>query len=160
MLRLFFCYAKSTVGVGVLDDPTAQRQCGIFPKNATHFPAGRRGRRPLHHRSVRIPENKKEQTPEGICSGTPEGTRLRFRPGMGENRCAAPSSRRRRRSSAPHFDVRVLKKQKDRTPEGIRSGTPEGTRTPDLLIRSQSLYPTELPAHVQSRLLRYINTGI
>ena len=26
-------------------------------------------------------------------------------------------------------------------------GTPEGTRTPDLLIRSQSLYPTELPAH-------------
>ena len=27
------------------------------------------------------------------------------------------------------------------------SGTPEGTRTPDLLIRSQSLYPTELPAH-------------
>ena len=27
------------------------------------------------------------------------------------------------------------------------SGTPEGTRTPDLLVRSQSLYPTELPAH-------------
>ena len=27
------------------------------------------------------------------------------------------------------------------------SGTLEGTRTPDLLIRSQSLYPTELPAH-------------
>ena len=26
------------------------------------------------------------------------------------------------------------------------SGTPEGTRTPDLLVRSQSLYPTELPA--------------
>ena len=26
-------------------------------------------------------------------------------------------------------------------------GTLEGTRTPDLLIRSQSLYPTELPAH-------------
>ena len=29
----------------------------------------------------------------------------------------------------------------------ITIGTPEGTRTPDLLIRSQSLYPTELPAH-------------
>ena len=28
-----------------------------------------------------------------------------------------------------------------------RYGTLEGTRTPDLLIRSQSLYPTELPAH-------------
>ena len=27
-------------------------------------------------------------------------------------------------------------------------GTPKGTRTPDLLIRSQSLYPTELSAHV------------
>ena len=26
-------------------------------------------------------------------------------------------------------------------------GTPKGTRTPDLLIRSQSLYPTELSAH-------------
>ena len=26
-------------------------------------------------------------------------------------------------------------------------GAPEGTRTPDLLVRSQSLYPTELPAH-------------
>ena len=40
------------------------------------------------------------------------------------------------------------------------SGTPEGTRTPDLLIRSQSLYPTELPAHVQSRLPAYNNMGI
>ena len=29
-------------------------------------------------------------------------------------------------------------------------GTPEGTRTPDLLIRSQSLYPTELLAHSTS----------
>ena len=26
-------------------------------------------------------------------------------------------------------------------------GAPEGTRTPDLLVRSQSLYPTELRAH-------------
>ena len=35
------------------------------------------------------------------------------------------------------------------TQMGIRIfGTPEGTRTPDLLIRSQSLYPTELLAHV------------
>ena len=35
-------------------------------------------------------------------------------------------------------------------------GTPEGTRTPDLLIRSQSLYPTELLAHKHSSL----NAGI
>ena len=27
------------------------------------------------------------------------------------------------------------------------TGTAEGIRTPDLLVRSQSLYPTELPAH-------------
>ena len=27
-------------------------------------------------------------------------------------------------------------------------GAPEGTRTPDLLVRSQSLYPAELPAHL------------
>ena len=35
-------------------------------------------------------------------------------------------------------------------------GTPEGTRTPDLLIRSQSLYPTELLAHKHSLL----NAGV
>ena len=28
-------------------------------------------------------------------------------------------------------------------------GAPEGTRTPDLLVRSQTLYPTELPAHME-----------
>ena len=27
-------------------------------------------------------------------------------------------------------------------------GAPEGTRTPGLLIRSQTLYPAELPAHI------------
>ena len=27
-----------TVGVGVLDDPAAQRQFGIFPEKAVHFP--------------------------------------------------------------------------------------------------------------------------
>ena len=27
-------------------------------------------------------------------------------------------------------------------------GTPEGIRTPDLLVRSQTLYPAELPAHM------------
>lgn len=32
--------------------------------------------------------------------------------------------------------------------EGVhRSGTPEGTRTPNLLIRSQTLYPIELRVH-------------
>ena len=30
----------------------------------------------------------------------------------------------------------------------IKSGTPEGIRTPDLLVRSQTLYPTELLAQI------------
>src|ERR1700731_2687853 len=29
----------------------------------------------------------------------------------------------------------------------LESGAPGGTRTPDLLVRSQTLYPTELRAH-------------
>ena len=32
-------------------------------------------------------------------------------------------------------------------------GTPEGTRTPDLLVRSQSLYPAELLAHVSLNII-------
>ena len=39
-------------------------------------------------------------------------------------------------------------------------GTPEGTRTPDLLIRSQSLYPTELPAHVHPKCLCILAHGV
>ena len=30
-------------------------------------------------------------------------------------------------------------------------GAPGGIRTPDLLVRSQTLYPTELRAHVQNK---------
>ena len=38
-------------------------------------------------------------------------------------------------------------------------GTPKGTRTPDLLVRSQSLYPTELSAHnAFSQALQYDST--
>ena len=39
---------------------------------------------------------------------------------------------------------------------GVFYGALEGTRTPDLLVRSQLLYPTELPAHFL--LLKYIST--
>ena len=36
----------------------------------------------------------------------------------------------------------------------------EGTRTPGLLIRSQSLYPAELPTHVlRARNMMYYSTG-
>ena len=33
----------------------------------------------------------------------------------------------------------------------VKSGTPEGTRTPNLLIRSQTLYPIELRVHCALR---------
>ncbi len=33
--------------------------------------------------------------------------------------------------------------------EGQRPGTPEGTRTPDLLLRRQLLYPAELLAYME-----------
>ena len=32
----------------------------------------------------------------------------------------------------------------------LKYGTPEGTRTPDLLLRRQLLYPAELLAHILS----------
>lgn len=33
------------------------------------------------------------------------------------------------------------------------SGTPEGTRTPDLTVRSRALYPAELQAHIKLSVL-------
>ena len=33
----------------------------------------------------------------------------------------------------------------------FRRGAPEGTRTPNLLVRSQTLYPVELPARIYNR---------
>ena len=46
--------------------------------------------------------------------------------------------------------------QRIKSYKNTRHGTPEGTRTPDLLIRSQSLYPTELLAHTPHRRLSII----
>ena len=56
------------------------------------------------------------------------------------NQGSAPSSRRRQRSSALHLILRV-------TTTWCKIGTPGGTRTPDLLLRRQLLYPAELLAH-------------
>ena len=45
-------------------------------------------------------------------------------------------------------------------------GVPGGIRTPDLLVRSQSLYPAELQAHVLydlniiSRIFRIVNNNL
>ena len=46
----------------------------------------------------------------------------------------------------PLFRVPLTAKNKREQKLSLIFGTPEGTRTPDLLVRSQSLYPTELPA--------------
>ena len=37
----------------------------------------------------------------------------------------------------------------------FRFGVPEGIRTPDLLVRSQTLYPTELRAHHLLKRMHY-----
>ena len=58
------------------------------------------------------------------------------------NQGSAPSSRRRQRSSALHLILRVHHQRFK------KFGTPEGTRTPDLLLRRQLLYPAELLAHL------------
>ena len=96
------------------------------------------------------PAYKKNRYPgwDNGFSGTPEGTRLHCRPGMDGNEGVMPVEPGMS-NSPPDCCIEIFeyKNKKERTPEGVRSGTPEGTRTPDLLIRSQSLYPTELPAH-------------
>ena len=57
------------------------------------------------------------------------------------------SPRRKKKSRYPKWDI-------------CFSGTPEGTRTPDLLVRSQSLYPTELPAHTAHVVPAYNSTTV
>ena len=37
----------------------------------------------------------------------------------------------------------------------LEDGTPEGIRTPDLLVRNQTLYPAELQAHLTLTLKDY-----
>ena len=62
---------------------------------------------------------------------------------FGENKSFARSSPREQRAPALPLIVRVHGRTQ-------RNGTPEGTRTPDLLLRRQLLYPTELLAHINS----------
>ena len=58
-----------------------------------------------------------------------------------DNQGVARSSPRKQCSPALHFIVRVKRCL------GKKCGTPGGTRTPDLLLRRQLLYPAELLAH-------------
>ena len=58
------------------------------------------------------------------------------------------------------FESLSMYSKKIHIPDGMWIfGTPEGTRTPDLLIRSQSLYPTELPAHTFAERLDIVAQG-
>ena len=55
----------------------------------------------------------------------------------------------------PSADRRRERKQTQKKPQTVkindlRRGALQGIRTPDLLVRSQTLYPTELAAHVVS----------
>ena len=74
----------------------------------------------------------------------------------GKNEGFAPSSRRRQRSSALHLILRVLATAMHKSVQTtvcawlLKCGTPGGTRTPDLLLRRQLLYPAELLAHLWS----------
>ena len=51
-----------------------------------------------------------------------------------------------RRSNQLSYTHHIFKKRGLRAQK--RLGTPEGTRTPDLLLRRQLLYPPELLAHM------------
>ena len=66
----------------------------------------------------------------GHFSGTPEGTRLHCRPGMDGNEGVMPVEPGMS-NSPPDCCIEIFeyKNKKERTPEGVRSGTPEGTRT-------------------------------
>ena len=109
-----------------------------------------------------IPENKKRTETRRFPFWYAGRDSVAFSPGSGrKQRChARPAGHEQPSPGRLYLNIRVPGNKKERTPEGVRSGTPEGTRTPDLLIRSQSLYPTELPAHVQSRLPAYNNMGL
>ena len=78
------------------------------------------------------------------CADQSEGTRTKKWHARRDsfNQGVARSSPREQCSSALHLNVRVR-----RNPDK-KSGTPEGTRTPDLLLRRQLLYPAELLAHL------------
>ena len=58
----------------------------------------------------------------------------------GMDQGAPTSSGRRQCSSALHLSFESIGTR-------LKNGTPEGTRTPDLLLRRQLLYPAELLAH-------------
>ena len=47
-----------------------------------------------------------------------------------------------------NIEALAKKKPLAQTTQEVLTGAPEGTRTPDLLVRSQSLYPAELQAHL------------
>ena len=109
---------------------------------------------------------KRKKTPHKVVSfsfGAPEGTQPhRLTPRVLRPRGVAASDFAPKNSPPNCFlnrahplRVRVPSHTKTKTPTadavGVFLGAPEGTRTPDLLIRSQALYPAELRAHIAVR---------
>ena len=115
----------------------------------------------LLHLYVRAPEIKK--LPESFDSGNwyAERDSFAFSPGNGRKpRCRARRAGHGQHSTGLlHLYVRVPEIKSSRNLSIPGTGTPKGTRTPDLLIRSQSLYPTELSAHMHSQVPEHNNTA-
>ena len=78
--------------------------------------------------------------------------------------CFCPRSERLRAPLSAHSPSSLFRRafliKQTGYPTGypVCFGAPEETRTPDLLIRSQTLYPAELPAHVRSLERKIYNT--
>ena len=97
----------------------------------------------------RVLRKNKKQIPAKVSAfrGTPKGTRYTMVSLRQAVATDCPPD-----SQIIWFESIHLEKNKKQIPVKVSAfrGTPKGTRTPDLLIRSQSLYPTELSAHSAS----------
>ena len=119
---------------------------------------------PPRQRELQRANKEKPLSPNGRRGGSPYPIYL-FVPGILVSRDAtvhrtvAPKRRGRFAtgvwSSSNPFRVQTKNKPDTHWVSGL-FGALEGIRTPDLLVRSQTLYPAELPAHLFYRALSII----
>ncbi len=97
-----------------------------------------------HHNIIKKPKADKStldflvrcRSRHSVSKGPPDLSPKFFRFAQNlDTRVRVPTTRNNKNSEADKYLLRYF-------------GTLEGTRTPDLLVRSQSLYPAELPAHI------------
>ena len=94
---------------------------------------------------------KKKPLTRLFLFGTPGG--IRFSPaGSVRARGNDPPDRFLTRA---RFESPIIRKRKTPRKGSFPFGTPGGIRTPDLLVRSQALYPAELQAHAAQRRIYY-----